>query len=69
MAVIPATLVLYLCEIYLNFDDNLYISFVLTGAVYCLTYGALIYLLWVAARRPQGVEASLAGMVSRYVSR
>ena len=69
MAVIPAALVLYLCEIYLNFDDNLYISFVLTGAVYCLTYGAFIYLLWVAARRPQGVEASLAGMVSRYVSR
>lgn len=69
MAIVPAALVLYLCKTYLNFDEYLYASFALAGGAYCLTYGASIYLFWVAARRPAGVEASLAGMVSSYIRR
>lgn len=69
MAIAPAALVLYLCEIGLNFDDRLYASFVLAGSAYCLTYAAFIYLFWVVARRPAGVEASLAGMVAGYLRR
>ena len=66
LALVPAALALHLCELYLDFDGALHVSFVASGAVYCLTYAAFIYLFWVAARRPEGVEASLAGMIARY---
>lgn len=69
LAIIPAALALHLCEMYLNFDDNLYVSFIATGAIYCLIYGAFVYLFWVAVRRPEGVEASLAGMIARYTGK
>lgn len=69
MAIVPAALVLYLCEIVLDFDRYLYVSFLLAGSAYCLTYAAAIYFLWVAARRPAGIEASLVAMVSSRLRR
>lgn len=69
LSIIPAVLVLEMCKLNLNFDDRLYINFILSGIAYCLTYLAFVYLFWVVARRPAGAEASLVRALGSYIHR
>jgi O-antigen/teichoic acid export membrane protein len=69
LAIVPASLVLFLCKNYLGFDETLYRDFLASGLAYCLTYAASILVLWLLARRPSGIEATIVTIASNYFRR
>lgn len=69
LSVLLACGVLFACTAYLDFEGNLYVSFLLSGVAYCLTYAVFVYVFWVMAGRPHGMEASIVRIIGTYIRR
>jgi O-antigen/teichoic acid export membrane protein len=68
-SILPSILVLALCKLYFNFEQDLYLAFFASGILFCLTYAIFVYAFWVLAKRPGGVEASAFRILSKFLSR
>jgi O-antigen/teichoic acid export membrane protein len=68
-SILPSILVLGLCKLYFNFEQDLYLAFFASGILFCLTYAIFVYAFWVLAKRPGGVEASAFRILSKFLSR
>ena len=68
-AILPSMLVLALCKTYFDFERDLYIAFLASGFLFCLTYTIFVYVLWFLAKRPGGVEASAFRIASKVLRR
>lgn len=57
-ALAPALAILYMANHWLDLYSLVYVKTVLVGLVYCVVYTAALYITWLAARRPAGLEAN-----------
>lgn len=69
LSALPACAMLLVCQHVFAYEALLYLEFLVSGLAYCLTYAAAAFALWLMAGRPEGVEASILALVSRYRGR
>jgi O-antigen/teichoic acid export membrane protein len=69
LAILPCAAILVFCKQAMDFDKYLYLSFFASGIMFCATYVIAVCGLWVAAKRPAGIEASAIRFATRLLRR